>query len=194
MAPRAMSHITSSIPSEPASRTYSMKGMRAAASGSLTRLSRKRASHSLLMRPARALQLVGHSARTENDDAQILREGLHRLFDGLAEVVAAVTRRRRILNDIDRQGNNLARPLRRLTEHQGERYGQAVVDIHLVDDGQIELIQNHGLRDMARQHRIAFDHRHRARAPAFVRRPEFLSTTECEGRNELERERGGVVV
>ncbi len=48
-----MSHITSSIPSAPASRTYSTWGSLTRLSGSAVSLSRKRVSNSRLMSPAR---------------------------------------------------------------------------------------------------------------------------------------------
>ena len=53
IAPRAISHITSSMPSLPASRTYSMCGTFDSPSGSAIRRSRKWLSHSALISPAR---------------------------------------------------------------------------------------------------------------------------------------------
>src|SRR3984957_15911620 len=79
---------------------------------------------------ARALQLVRHAPRAEDDDAQILRKGLDGSLDGLAEIEAAVASRRRVLHDVDGERDDLAGPLFRLTKHQRQRHGEAVVDIH----------------------------------------------------------------
>src|ERR1700722_5380753 len=78
-----------------------------------------------------ALQLVRHAPRAEDDDAQILRKGFDGFLDSLAEVEAAVAGRRRILHDVDGERDNLARPLFRLPEHQRQRYGEAVIHVHL---------------------------------------------------------------
>ena len=51
------SHITISMPSAPASRIYSMCGMRVSFFGSLLRLSRNALSNLLLIRPARGPEI-----------------------------------------------------------------------------------------------------------------------------------------
>ena len=57
-----ISHITISMPSAPASRMYSMCGMRVSFLGSLLRLSRKLLSHLLLISPARGPLILGNYA------------------------------------------------------------------------------------------------------------------------------------
>src|ERR1700722_15097838 len=47
---------------------------------------------------------------------------------------------------------------------------------------------------MGREPRIALDYRYRSRPPALVRRRELLGTAEREGRDDLERERRGMIV
>ena len=61
-APRMMSHITSSMPSEPASRTYSMCGTFDSASGSEMRRSMNADRTLVDQTRARALELVAHAA------------------------------------------------------------------------------------------------------------------------------------
>jgi hypothetical protein len=56
-----------------------------------------------------------------------------------------------------------------LTEHQRQRHGQTVIDVHPVDDREIEILLDHGLRDVRRKLRAALDGRHGARPPALVR-------------------------
>ncbi len=85
IAPRAISHITSSMPSEPASRTYSMCGTLASSAGSAIRRSRNLLSQSALIRPARdALQLVAHAARAPDVDVQVFVVRLDGAADGAA--------------------------------------------------------------------------------------------------------------
>ena len=81
-----------------------------------------------------------------------------------------------------------------LAEHQGERDGEAVVDVHPVDDGEIEVLLDHGLRDVPGEIRRAFHDGTGARAKAFVGGLEFVGAGNGEGGNEVEREGGGVVV
>ena len=131
------------------------------------------------------LQLVRHAAGAEDDDAQILRERLDGAPERLAEVAAAVARRRRELHDIHGQRNDPAGPFLRLAEHQGERHGQAMIDVHLVDDREIELVEDDRLRDMTGQHGMPDDGRHRPRTPAFVRRRKLRRTTQRECRNDV---------
>jgi len=69
-----------------------------------------------------------------------------------------------------------------------------VVDLHLVDNGEIELIENDGLGDMGRKRRVPLDHRHRTGSPAFICGWELRRAAERKGRDQLDRERGSVVV
>src|SRR3569832_2472441 len=159
-----MSHITISMPSEPASRTYSMKGILRASSPSAHRLSRKRLSHSGLMRPARMpcswcdMPPVPKmtTRRSSGHDSTARRIALPRLKQRLPV-----------------GGGNCTT----FTGSGMIRHGQAsgwpnisVSDILLVDDGHVELVEDQRLRDVARHLRMTDDGRHRARAPAFIRR------------------------
>jgi len=74
------------------------------------------------------------------------------------------------------------------------RHSQAVVDLHLVDDGEVELVQDDRLGDMRGELGMALDHRHRARPPPFVGGRELGRAAEREGRHDLDREGGGMVV
>ena len=65
-----ISHITSSIASAPASRRYSSGGICASRSGSRVKTVEKRRVELLIDESgARALDLVRHAARAEDDDA-----------------------------------------------------------------------------------------------------------------------------
>src|ERR1700730_1477154 len=58
-------------------------------------------------------------------------------------------RRRRIHDDIHRERDHRTRPcVLGLAEQEIHRDGQAVIDFHLVDDCEVELIENDGLRDV----------------------------------------------
>jgi len=69
-----------------------------------------------------------------------------------------------------------------------------VVDVHLVDDGEIEIVLDHRLRDMRGKLRMPDHLRHRARSPALVGRLEFGSRADRKGRDQIEAEGGGVIV
>src|SRR5690606_39926227 len=60
---------------------------------------------------ARTLDLVAHAARAEDHDSQVLVPALDRLLDRLAQVVAAIAGRRRILDDVDRDRDHADGPL-----------------------------------------------------------------------------------
>ena len=143
---------------------------------------------------ARPADLVRHAAGAEDHDPQVLRIGLDRLADRLAEHEAAMPGRRRIEHHVDRERDDRARPFLRRAEHQVHRHGQAVIDLHLVADGEIELVEDDRLRDVRGELRMALHHRHRARSPAFVGGREFRRAAEREGRDDLDRERRGVIV
>src|SRR5262245_54660470 len=142
----------------------------------------------------RALQLMAHAAGAPDLHVERLVIGLDRLADRLPQHEAAPARRRRILHDIDRERDDRAWPGLRLAEHQAERHGQAVVDVHLVDDGEIEIILDHRLRDMRGELGMTDHLRHRARSPTLVGRVEFGGRADREGRDEIEAEGGGVIV
>ncbi len=194
-APRMISHITSSMPSEPASRMYShVRDAR----------ERFRIGHELVEElrvellvdeaGARALQLVAHAAGAPDLHLQIGVERIDGAADRLAELVAAIARRRRVLHDVDRERNHLARPRLRLAEHQRQRHGEAVIDVHPIDDREVEIGLDHRLRDVLGELRMPLDDRHRPRAPAFVGRLELLRAADRERRNDVEAERRRVIV
>ena len=144
-----MSHITISMPSAPASRMYSRCDMR----GELLRILGEVVEERLVelridQAGALAADLVRHAAGAEDHDLQVLGIGLDRLADRLAEIEAAVAGRRRELHHVDRERDHRARPFLRRAEQQVHRHGEAVVDLHLVADGEIELVEDHRLRDV----------------------------------------------
>src|SRR5215468_3086584 len=143
---------------------------------------------------ARALQLVAHAASAPDLHIERLVIGLDRLADRLPQHEAAPSRRRRILHDVDRERDHRTRPGLRLAEHQAERHGEAMVDVDLVDDGEIEIVLDHRLRDVPGELGMADHLRHRARTPALVGRLEFGAGADREGRDEIEAEGGGVIV
>ena len=143
---------------------------------------------------ARSADLVRHAAGAEHHDLEVLRIGVDRLADRLAQHKAAMPGRRRVLHDVDGERNDRARPFLGRPEQQVHRHGEAVVDLHLVDDGEIELVENDRLGDVRGERGVTLHHRHRARAPALVGGREFGRAAEREGRDHLDRERRGVVV
>jgi hypothetical protein len=55
-----------------------------------------------------------------------------------------------------------------------------MIDVHLVDDRQIEIALDDELRDMRGELRMAFDDRYGTRAPTFIGWLVFVGTTDCE--------------
>ena len=189
------SHITISMPSAPASRMYSMCGMRASAFGFLVRPSRKALSNFELIRPARGPEIWCDMPPVPKiTTLEVLREAVDRAADRLAEIVAALAGRRRILHDVDGERDDRAGPFLRRAEHEIERHGQPVIDLHLVDDGQVEAVENDRRRDVRGKLRMPFHHRHRARTPALVGGRKLRRGAEREGRDHLDRKRRGVIV
>ena len=78
--------------------------------------------------------------------------------------------------------------------HQRQGHCQAVVHVHLVDDGQVKVLLNDRLRDVAGQLGMAFDHRHRARPPAFISGLVLGCGADGEGRNQVGAESRRMVV
>ena len=108
-----------------------------------------------------------------------------------------MTRRRRIHHHVDRKRDHRTRPVRilvDLAEQQIHRHGHAVIDLHLVADGEIEFVENDRLRNVRGQRRITLHHRNRTRTPAFVGGWKFRSAAERKGRDHLNRKRRRVVV
>ena len=69
-----------------------------------------------------------------------------------------------------------------------------MVDLHVVDDGQVELVQDHRLGDMGGELGMAMHHGHGAGAPALVSGDEFGRAAQREGGHDVHGEGGGVVV
>ena len=82
----------------------------------------------------------------------------------------------------------------RLAAQQAERHGEAVVDLHLVDNRQIEVVLNHAVRDVRGERGMADHRRARAAAPTFVGRFELRGGADRERRDDVEAEGGRVVV
>ena len=137
------------------------------------------------------------SASAEDHDLEVLRIGLNRLAYRLAQHVAAMAGRRRIHHDIDRKRNHRTRPVRifvDLAEQQVHRHGHAVIDLHLVADGEVELIENDRLRYVRGKRRITLHHRNRTRTPTFIGRWELRGAAKRKGRDHLDRECRSVIV
>ena len=148
-----------------------------------------------LISPARGPgNLVRHAAGAEHHDAQVFRIGRDGLADRAAEIEAALAGRRRVLHDIHGERNDRAGPFGRRAEREVERHRQAMIDFHLVDDGEVEPVEDGRRRDVRGKLRMALHHRHRARAPAFVGGRKLRRAAEREGRDQLDRERRGVIV
>src|SRR5579863_1060434 len=143
---------------------------------------------------ARPLKLVAHAAGTPDLHIERFFVGFDSLADRFAEHEAAPARWRRVLHHIDRERDHRARPCFRLAAHQAERHRQTVVDVHLVDDGQIKIVLDHRLRDMGGELRVTDHLGYRARAPALVGHRELRRGADREGRDEIQAERVGVIV
>ena len=145
-----------------------------------------------------ALQLMTHAARAPDVDVDVLVVALDRLADRLAQVEAALATGHRVLHHIDRKRNHRARPsvLDRvqLAAHQRQRHREAMVHVHLVDDGQVKVLLNDRLRNVRSQLGVTFNHRHRAWAPAFVGRLVLGSGADGKGGNQVRAESRGMVV
>ena len=143
---------------------------------------------------ARALELVAHATRAPDLHVEVFREAIHRAGNRLAQRPAAVARRHRVGHHVHGQRHHLARPLVGRAEHHRQRHGQAVIDIHLVDDGHVEFVENQALRDVPGQVRVALHVRHGARTPALVGALVAFAAADREGRDDVGIEGGGVVV
>src|SRR3954447_25449367 len=141
-----------------------------------------------------SLQLMAHATGTPDLNVERLVKCLHGLADGFTEHVATPGRGRRVLHDIDRKRDHRTWPRLRLTAHQAQRHRQAMVDIHLVDDGEIEVVLDHRLRNMSGKFRMADYFRHRARAPTFVGRHEFRRGADRKRRDYVEAECVGMII
>ena len=153
----------------------------AAASGSSTSMSRKRASHSSLIKPgALRLQLVRQAAGAEDHDPVVARVRVDRTPDRLAEPVAPVAGGRRVLDDVDGERDHLARPRLGLPEGDRQRHRETVVDLHLVDEREVELVEDQRLGEVPGQLGVA--DRPRARAAGRSPRRRCRSAPPCRAR------------
>ena len=83
----------------------------------------------------RALQLVAHATGAPDLDIERLFVLLQSARDGTPQIETAPPRWNRVLNDVHSLRNHRTRPGLRLTAQKAQRHGEAVVHIHLVDDG-----------------------------------------------------------
>ena len=92
---------------------------------------------------ARTLQLMAHAAGAPDLHVQIFVERIDGAADRLAELITAIAGRRRVLHDVHCKRNDLARPRLRLAEHQRQRHGEPMIDIHAIDEREIEIVLDH---------------------------------------------------
>src|SRR5665647_728013 len=101
---------------------------------------------------AGTLQLVAHATRPPDLHVQRFTVPLvEGAADGLAELVAAASGRDGVLHHVHGQRDHPARPRLDVAEQQRQGHGQAVVDDHLVDEREVEVVHDHRLRDVGRQ-------------------------------------------
>src|SRR6185369_12313051 len=143
---------------------------------------------------ARTLQLVAHSAGTPDLNVERFVVSLNSLSDCLAEHVATPPGGRRVLHDVHRKRDHWTRPRLWLAAHQAQWHGQAMVDIHLVNDGKIEVVLDHRLRDVRGELRMADHFRDWTRTPTLVGGREFGRRADRESWDYIEAECVGVVV
>ena len=143
---------------------------------------------------ARSLQLVAHAAGAPDVHVEVLVELLHGPADRLAEHVAAVAGRRRVLHHVHGERDDRGRPRLGLAVDERQRHGQAVVDLHPVHQREVELVEDEPLSQVGRQVGTALDDRHRPGPVPLVGRRELIGTAEREGGHQLRRERRRVVV
>ena len=82
-----------------------------------------------------------------------LRQTLDRGGGWPAPAGSSGGRRHRVLHDVDGEGNDREGPgaISRLSPQHGQRHGEAVVHVHLVDDGEVEVFLDDRLRDVRGQ-------------------------------------------
>ena len=131
---------------------------------------------------------MAHTAGAPDLNIEVFIETVDRAAQCLAQVVATLAGWRRIHNHIDSQWDYLARPLFRLPEHQRQWDSQTVVNIHLVDNRQVEIVLNNRLHDVPGKIGAALNLGHWASAPAFVGRFEIFAATDGKRRNHIQTE------
>src|SRR3954465_2675137 len=99
-----------------------------------------------------------------------------------------------MLQDVDEERHDLARPVGLRRPHHGERRMPAVVERKVLEEREVALLVDQRARDVARERRVALELRDLPYAEAFVGDGVLLAHAEREGRVLVEEERGGVVV
>src|SRR4051794_25902258 len=84
---------------------------------------------------ARTLQLMAHSPSAPDLNVERLVVAFDCPADCLAKHVTSSSRGRGVLHDVDGKRDYRAWPRLWLAAHQAQRHSEAMVDIHLVDDG-----------------------------------------------------------
>ncbi len=143
---------------------------------------------------ARTLQLVTHPTGAPDLHVEVVVVRLDGAPDRLAEIEAPLPGRDRIVDDVDREGDHRARPGRWLAAHQRQRHGQPVIDRQPVDDREVEVLLDHRVGDVGRQLGVTDHVGHRAWPPSFVGDRVVGRRADGERRDDVEAERGGVVV
>src|SRR3546814_2332768 len=72
-------------------------------------------------------------------DVEVLGKALDCTRNGLSQSPAAIPAWHRVGDDIDSQRDDLDRPFGGRPEHHRQWNGQTVIDVHLVDDGHVEI-------------------------------------------------------
>src|SRR5215469_2746929 len=116
---------------------------------------------------------MAHAPGAPDLDLERLVVALDGAADRLAEREAARPRGNWVLHDVDRKRNHPARPSVGLAAYEAQRDRQTVVDIHLVDDGEVEVLLDDRVSDMGGELGMAEHLRHRPWAPSFVGRRVF---------------------
>ena len=127
-------------------------------------------------------------------DVEILIERFDCASYRLAELEAALPGGRRVLNDVHHDRDDPDGPSRWLTEEQREGDGKSVVDAHLVDHRHVELVENKGLGEVTGQLGMTLNDGDGSWPEAFIGDGELVGASDGERGDDLERERGRVVV
>ena len=143
---------------------------------------------------ARPLQLVAHAAGAPDLHIQVFVEAFHGLANGATQRQAASARWHGIQHHVHGHRNDLHWPGFGLAEHDRQRHGETVVHVHLVDDGEVEVLLDDRVCNMRSEGGMAFHYGHRTRTPAFIGRLEAGGATNGKRGNDVEAESGGVVV
>ena len=146
----------------------------------------------------RTLKLVAHAAGSPNVDIDIFIVSFDGFANGFAQIETTLAARHGVLHHVHSKRNDWTRPLkfvsRWLSTHQRQRHCEAMVNIHFVHNGQVKILLNHRVGDVGGQFRMAFDHRHRARSPAFIGWLKLRGCANGKSWNHVQAEGGGMIV